>query len=148
MANRFILTLRRDARGQDGVAAVEMALCFVVLLAFLLPMIDVANIAYTGTRLNSAVRTGAQYAMSYPTDTSGIQSVVTQATNLPSASVTATVSTSCECNGAAASCSSSCAGTLATFRTISASYDLPMIMGYPGFANPYPVSKQVVVRTD
>ncbi len=148
MANRFILTLRRDARGQDGVAAVEMALCFVVLLAFLLPMIDVANIAYAGIRLNSAARTGAQYAMSYPTDTSGIQSVVKQATNIPQDSVTATVSNSCECDGTSVSCSASCSGTMANFVTITAAYSLPMIMGYPGFANPYPVSKQVVVRTD
>lgn len=148
MIRKMLSTLRHEAVKKEGVAGIEMALCFTLLLAFLLPMVDVAQITYTAIRLNSAVRIGAQYAMSYPTDTSGIQSVITQATNLPSASVTADVSTSCECDGVSASCAASCAGTLANFVTVSASYNLPMIMGYPGFANPYPVSKQVVVRTD
>ncbi len=135
--------LRKD---QQGVVAIEMAF---FLLAFSFMVIGVINfglIVSASVQLSEALRTGEQFALFQPSNTSGITQTVQNATSLPSQNVSSTATTFCECNGLSASCQSSCNGTMATYVTVTAAYSVPLIISYPGLSNPYPLNKSVSVR--
>ena len=131
---------------QCGSLSVEMALFGGMLSLFIIPVVDLGMVLSRSLKLDGALRAGVQYALKYPTDTAGIQGAVTGASGL--SNVSASVSTFCECNGAALSCNGTCAGTLATYRTITASHSSALLLTYPGLANPFVINRSISVRTN
>ena len=89
--------LQRSATDCSGAAALEFALIGALLVALLLVAFDIGIAVLQYTELNTAVRAGGLYAVTFPTDINGIKDAVKN--SLPSAmqpSVTTTVG--CECS--------------------------------------------------
>ncbi len=78
-----------------GASAVEFALILPVLLIFVLGIIDFGMAIFKKMELQSAVRSGAQFALSNATNTTSITTAVVEATNsgISSSDVTLT----CQC---------------------------------------------------
>jgi hypothetical protein len=72
------LAARVKQLGRRGVAAMELALVMPLLLLTLVFTIDLGGALEQSIRLENAARNGAQYALSYPTDTAGIRDQVLQ----------------------------------------------------------------------
>jgi hypothetical protein len=75
---RARLAARVKQLGRRGVAAMELALVMPLLLLTLVFTIDLGGALEQSIRLENAARNGAQYALSYPTDTAGIRDQVLQ----------------------------------------------------------------------
>jgi len=136
---------KRRTENQKGVAIIEMALFMAGLSIMIVGLIDFGSIMAADIELSNCLRVGTQVAMAQPNNSSGITQSVKSGSTLPSNSVTSTSSTFCECDGAGVSCGFSCGGTMATFITINASYNVPLLMTYPGF-NSFTLNKTVSVR--
>lgn len=117
--------LLRFLRNQDGASAVEFAFIAPVMVVMLIGLLDYALAAFHRMELESATRSGAQYAMLDSSDTAVIAATVSTSTNLPSADVTVTVTEYCECSdGSSVSCAGTCvSGDVRGYMSISASYD-------------------------
>jgi hypothetical protein len=112
-------------------------------------MIDYGGQVLEAMSLDSAVRSGMEYARLNPTDTSGIQSAVTQAAKTPSATLSVGVTQSCECiAGTSVSCTDPCAGgeSLMKFITITATSPYATIIPYPEFVSPSTLRAQATLR--
>ena len=96
------------ARGDKrGSTAVEFALLMPVLLLFLGGVVDFGRAFYYQTELNQALRSGMQYTLKAPTDTTGIVNVINQSTSI--AINTQQPATFCQClDGTNVSCSGTC----------------------------------------
>ncbi|MGD0103354.1 MAG: TadE/TadG family type IV pilus assembly protein [Rhodopila sp.] len=77
MAKRRIRFKSAVRLGAGGVAAAEFALIAPVLIAMMLSVYDIGNAVWQRLLLQQALRAGGQYAMSFPTQTSGITQVIT-----------------------------------------------------------------------
>ncbi|MEO3474539.1 TadE/TadG family type IV pilus assembly protein [Roseomonas sp. CAU 1739] len=64
--------LLRGLRDRRGVAALEFVLILPVLTLIMITTADLGNALQQSIRLETAARAGAQYAFSYPSDTTGI----------------------------------------------------------------------------
>lgn len=73
------LACRSIWRDRRGVAALEFSVIALFMVTLMLAAYDLGNAAQEQIQLQQAVRAGGQYAMSFPTDTAGIQSAVTNA---------------------------------------------------------------------
>ncbi len=87
-------------RESRGVAMVEFAVTTPLVIAMLLPLVDVGMGFYSKTRLMTAAQAGAQYAWLQGFNSANIQSVVQSATGLgstalPTADITVTLSCKC-----------------------------------------------------
>jgi Flp pilus assembly protein TadG len=103
-----------------GVSASEFAVAAPVLVLLLLGAYDVANVIQLSLRLERAARAGAGYAVVNPSNLAAVQSAVIAAwPSLTSAEVPLPV-LACECAGAAAACTATCASGLVKTITITA----------------------------
>lgn len=121
---RICATCRR--LGRRGVVALEVALVGMLLVIFIAGVVDIGQAVFTKAELYQAVRAAQQYAVLHPDDTSGIMAAASDATTLTHMTVNTPV-TSCECSdGAAISCTGTCATglTMAKYLTVSTSYAL------------------------
>jgi pilus assembly protein CpaE len=120
--------VRAFRNDRSGVAAAEFALIASFILTLMLGVYDVGNAIQQRLQLEQAVRAGAQYALSWPDQTSGISAAISAA--LPAGWTNATVSAGspvCYCwssgGGATASpCGNVCAAgsTKRSYVTLSA----------------------------
>jgi Flp pilus assembly protein TadG len=78
-----------------GTAALEFALVASIVVTLLLAAFDIGIAMLQYAKLNAAVRAGGQYAITFPTDTSGIEAAVNAV--LPG-SMQASVTIGCECS--------------------------------------------------
>jgi len=112
----------------------ELAIVCAILVPAVLAVVDIGNAAQQQIELQQALHAGGQYAMSFPTDTTGITSAITNA--LPSNWVSgstknitlATPTASCTCwtSGSTSNCAGSGAPctsgqTVERFMTLTAS---------------------------
>ena len=91
-------------RAEDGVSALEFALATPVVLALILPLLDLGQAASEQIRLNLAVQAGAQYAslnLWGSTSATDIANIVNNATALSLTNVSATEYCGCPNTGAA-----------------------------------------------
>jgi Flp pilus assembly protein TadG len=144
--------MRTRFLGDDrGAAAVEFGLLAPMLVAILLPMIDLGMGAYVKMRVQDAAEAGAQYALEHGYTSSSIQSAAQNATSL-GANVTVTPSEACDCvsSGAlsAATCGSTCSdgSTAGTYVTVSTESTYTMLLSYPGLTNPMTLTGNAIVR--
>ncbi len=118
---RSARTFRRPhvAADRRGISALEFGLIGGLLATLLLGAWDIGNAAQQQIRLHEALRAAAEYARSFPTDTTGITSAVSGA--LPGgwtdASVAAPVA-SCACWNASSGSSASSTCTCPTGETL------------------------------
>lgn len=105
-------TLPRLARDERGIASVEFAVVASIVLTLLLAAYDIGNVVLQSSQLSQAVRAGAEFAISFPTDTPGIQRTVTDALPInmqslvPTANIIVTVG--CSSGGAATTSTDPC----------------------------------------
>lgn len=137
-------TSRLGAALQDrkGVAAAELALIVPVLILLLLGTVDVAGVLYQRMKLDSAARAGVQYALAFPSDSTGITAATRLA--LPDwADISVTeAGMTCECAGASAVCGTSCATPMQRFVAVAVSRPFTAQL-LPGLS---PVSSRVAFR--
>jgi Flp pilus assembly protein TadG len=116
-------------RDQRGMSALEFALAALVLVPMIMAAADLGYMAEQQIQLQQALRAGGQYAMSFPTDITGIKNAVVNA--LPSNWTNITVGTpsdSCVCWTSGSTSTPSCdssgsctSGQVERFMTIPAS---------------------------
>lgn len=68
--------LRSVLRDRGGVAALEFVIVMPVLALIMVATADLGNALQQSIRLETAARAGAQYALSYPSDDTGITAQV------------------------------------------------------------------------
>jgi len=128
-----VLARRQGFRSDErGGVIVEFAFGVPLLLLLLSGAIDLGLALDQSSALRSAARSGAQYAMRFPSDSSGISDAVKKSVTFEAASLTVSSNTFCECpnGGNANSCAKSdCGGnTPHTFVKVNVSmpYSSPL----------------------
>jgi len=103
---------------------VEFALIIPVMSIILLGLSDYAIAAFHTIELESAARSGAQYAMLDSSDTAVIITTVENSTFLDATNLTVTTTEFCECaDGTTVACGGACAsGNVRGYMQISAVY--------------------------
>ncbi len=157
----LLRTMRRWTRRREGTAAVEFALAAPLLVAILLPMIDLGIAAYQDMEVHDAAQAGAQYALlnanatvpmpsSYST---AIQNAATNATTLSTISATPAPSTACGCSSGPAvvlstDCTTPCANTLAPgyYVTVQTQATYTPLLPFSVFGNSTTLSASTTVR--
>lgn len=93
---------------EKGTSAIEFGLLAPILLIMLLGLIDFGFAWIKKMELSSAARAGAQYALLEGYDSTTVQSVVTNATNLTDITFD-TLTTYCQCeDGTSVTCGDTC----------------------------------------
>ncbi|HEY9079907.1 TadE family protein [Magnetovibrio sp.] len=116
--------LIRFKHSQKAAVAVEFALLVPVMGVMLLGLLDYAIVAFHKMELESATRSGAQYAMLDSSDTSLISTTVKNSTNLDTDFLEVDIAEFCECiDGSSITCADTCAtGSVRSFMRITATY--------------------------
>lgn len=110
---RFIRQFRSFAANERGAIVVEFALISTALLTMLLGLFQFAAWIHQTMQLNQAARAGVEYAMTYPSDTAGIQQTVINSSVMNASGLTVTVAQFCECpDGTPVACDGTCASGL------------------------------------
>lgn len=141
MMQRF---LQRFAEDQCGVSAVEFALTVPVLLISLLGVVDIGNVVYQRSDMESALRAGAQYFMNGGEDLSKAEQVVNESWTTKPPGVSVTAETFCLCGTAVHACNELCDDDTypASYKRINASATFPGIL----MDDTYDASQAVRVR--
>jgi Flp pilus assembly protein TadG len=103
----ILRALRADSR---GTAAIEFAFVAPFLAVAFAGIADLGYNIYVKSALSSVARIGGHYAAAYPDDTAGVTAVVAQSWNLGTPTPSVSTVKICECDGAAATCGSTCSG--------------------------------------
>ena len=106
--SRLLAKIRRDKR---GTSAIEFALIAPVLCGVVVALADVNAMGMGAANMQTAVRAGAQYAMSGGTDAVTAQSKADAAWTRKPAGGTISASRACKCAATAQDCSTPCAST-------------------------------------
>lgn len=124
-----------------------------ILAILLFGAVDVGGLAWAKLQVGAAARAGASYALTNGFDEAGITSAVTNATGLTVTAGTPTQTFGCPdlASGIVAVEDDSVAcpdsGELpGDYVTVGASADYSPIFGWPGLANPVPLSATTKVR--
>jgi Flp pilus assembly protein TadG len=126
--------LHRLRTSTTGVAGVEMALVAPVLLICVLAVADFGMAVHERMQLASAVRVGAQVAMTDPTDVGRITQAVQQATDgLEPSRLTVTVATS--------------GSGERTYVTVHVQENFPLLLSFPGVGTSIKLSADATMRT-
>lgn len=152
--------LRRE---NSGATIVEFAVTLPLLLVILVGIVDYAQPVNISTKLYSAARAGAQYAIKYPNDASGIQSAAQSGTSDSAMSVT--VNQFCTCGSSSATafawgprtqsgtCTSgtvACTGgqTLRYYVSITTSQTYQPLISYVGLGGNMTMTGTAVVQVE
>ena len=142
-------------RHRGGITSVEFALTAPLLVAMLVPVIDLGMGFYQQMQVSNAAEAGAEYAVNHssPFSASAVASAVTSATTLTGVSASPTPSKSCGCpNGtavAAATCGTNCANGQAagTYVTVTATASYTPLFRYSLFGHgASTLTSQAIVR--
>ena len=106
--SRLLANIRRDKR---GTSAIEFALIAPVLAGVVVGLADVNSMGMGAANMQTAVRAGAQYAMSGGTDPVTAQSKADTAWTRKPAGGTIAASRVCKCASIAWDCNTPCATT-------------------------------------
>jgi Flp pilus assembly protein TadG len=124
---------------QSGSVAAEFALMAPILVLIATGIADFGMLATRSAGLAATARIGAEYARSYPADTSGIQHAMQSAMSFgPALTFPASFPRSCECNDETPiTCSESCAtvgrpGPNRMFIRITANQPFTPLVLWPG----------------
>lgn len=125
--------MRRLLRENSGSLSIELALIAMALFFALLVIFDTMRVINGYMNLSAAIRSGMQYAIFRPLDSSGISAAVkSTSSELEEDLLDVENSTSCLCDNKPIACGlESCAGNMRTYITINASYNQPLTVIYP-----------------
>lgn len=141
----------RSLRSEQGMSLVEMSLVVPVLLLILIGIVDFGRAYYLYNEVVGAAHAGAIYGSQFPTDTTGMQTAVTN--NAPDVSgLQATATYGCECydgSDASASCASppSCTTNEVYYVHVTASATYTPLVPWPGIPTSVPMSETVELRS-
>jgi Flp pilus assembly protein TadG len=139
---------RRGAR--DGAAAIEFALVAPILLALLVPLIDLGMGSYIKAQVQTAAQAGAEYAEMRGWNPLAIRQAVLNATGLTALSVTPSVSCGCISGTSivTATCGNYCPSGRppGTYVTVAASASYTSLIPYPGLDRTTTFRASSVVR--
>ncbi len=140
--------LKRFAKEEDGGPAVEFAIVGAFLAVSIPAMLDLATLINSNVKLLNGMRAASQYAVKYPTNSTGIASALSNASGIPTQSLTVTTSQFCECAGITTSCASSCSAgvQMGVFDKVTAVYDMTAQYNYRQLF-PQTITKDITVRT-
>ena len=140
--------LRSPARCKRGAIAVEFALIAPVLAALALGLFEYFAATHQAMQLASAARAGAEYAMSYPSDSAGIEQAVLGSGQLAAAGLSITVSQLCECpDGTSVSCTATCGGNLSNvYVQVALSQPAKSILTASGVMAGYTLNTSATLR--
>jgi Flp pilus assembly protein TadG len=139
-------------RATEGAAAIELAIIAPVLIAILVPLIDLGLGFYQQMQVEDAAQAGAQYAMAHGYNSAAIQTAVSAATPLSGITASPSPVTACGCpNGMAvdaAACGATCANGQAagTYVTVSAQSVYTPLVPYPGIGSSITLTAQSTAR--
>lgn len=133
---------------ENGGPAIEAAVVCLFIATAMPAMIDISTLINGQMKLAGGIRAGEQYALKYPTDTTGITTAVTSGSNLSASDVTVTMTQFCECSGISSPCGGSCGAGVspATYDSITAIYNISSKYNYNASLYPSTISKTIVVR--
>jgi Flp pilus assembly protein TadG len=102
--------IRRLILDKSGVSTLEFGLLVPILIMFIVGGADYGLAMFKQLEMRSAARAGAQHAiLSRSHDSTNIQSIVENATNLTSTDITVTSTAFCQCvDGSTVTCGASC----------------------------------------
>lgn len=143
---KHIQTIRDDC---SGAMTIEMALVATATFFIMPILIDITTTISSGINLSGSLRAGAQVALVQPSNTEAIGEAVAVSSGFDASLVTVGTSTFCECDGIAVQCTTTtCSGgtTPSTFMTITADYDTPTYVTYPGGSNPFAITRSTTIR--
>jgi len=149
MSTASRLSMFRSLAGcRRGAIAVELGLVAPVLATLVLGMFEYYGATKHAMQLANAARAGAEYAMSYPSDSAGIEQVVLGAGQLSSEGLTIAVNQVCECpNGIAVSCTDTCSGNLSNvYIQVALSQPARSILSSSGVMPGYTLSTSATMR--
>lgn len=111
MITKNIWTLFRNFHASErGNFSVELGLSSLFLLPMLAGLLHYAGVIQQTMQLRQAARAGVEYAITYPSDVTGITQAVTSSSAIDSTGMAVDVNLFCECpNGTSVSCTSTCA---------------------------------------
>ena len=119
------------------------------LLVLLAGLFDFGASMMNAMALEAAARTGAQYALTQPSDSAGIAAVVQAASRLDASTLTITSSSFCECpDGTSVACTDNCGanGAVLRFVTVQVTQPFTSILPFPAFMRPTQLSGTAVLR--
>jgi Flp pilus assembly protein TadG len=103
---RILGLVRRFIADRGGVSAIEAGIALPLLGLALSGTLEFGLNVYNRQQLQAAVQAGVQYALTNPSDTSGVQAAITAALPANANATVATPTYVCECNnGTSISCS-------------------------------------------
>jgi Flp pilus assembly protein TadG len=100
--------LQKFSRDESGVSAVEFALIAPVLLFSLLGVVDIGNVVYQRSDMESALRSGIQYFMNGGDDLARAEAVVNDAWTTKPEGVSVVAERFCLCNTTPHACNVLC----------------------------------------
>jgi len=146
IANRFISSRR-------GSIAAEFALLAPLIVTLLICTINYGAAMMARTELFNAVRAGLQYGLIYPTNLTGMQTAVQNASSLETGAgtINVTATNSCYCKDGtviASNCTSASCGGGDDYQvaTISATQTYSYLLQFPGFTTPITFSETASIR--
>lgn len=95
--------------GRRAVSALEFAIVAPLLVVLMVAASDFGSALQQATRLETAARAGAQYALGFPTNQAGIEDA-TRAGLPPEWQAGTTVAAQCRCGAVVQACSAACTG--------------------------------------
>ncbi|MBI2707907.1 MAG: pilus assembly protein [Proteobacteria bacterium] len=142
-------------KNSQGSAAVEFAIIFPVLFLLLSGVVNFGLILGNQNHLNAVASAGLLYAFGNSSSPSAVTTAMQNATNMTPLTLTATKV--CKCypstnnpSGAptAGACTSSCAGVLGSYITVTAQSQLNLIGLDFVLTNPFVTNVQGTIRTN
>jgi Flp pilus assembly protein TadG len=136
----------------DGAAAIEFAIIGPMLIAIMVPLIDLGLGFYQKMQVEDAAQAGAQYAMAHGWNSAAIQNAVSVATALSTITASPAPAQSCGCPSGSSvttvDCGAKCdSGRLAgTYVTVSAQAVYTTLIPYPGIGNSVTLAAQSTAR--
>jgi Flp pilus assembly protein TadG len=104
----LIRTIFSFARDERGVSAVEFALIAPVLMIALLGVVDIGNVVFKRSDMESALRSGVQYFMNGGDDLSKAEDVVTESWTTKPDDVSVIAERFCMCAAVEHACNALC----------------------------------------
>jgi len=149
--NRPFRVARRFSKTERGSAAVELAVISPLLLLLIIGVLDYGRAFYTSITVANAARAGAEYGAQGPVESGNIDGMkdFAQGDGQEAGTLTLSARRYCECGGAAAPCTTACAGGAApaVFVEVTATKPLSMLLPYPGLPGTLTISRMATFRS-
>lgn len=139
-------------RDRRGTAALEFGLAIPFLLVLIIGLTEVGMAAFEAMQVENAAEAGAVYASQHPTDLTGIQNAVVNATSTAGITATPAPTSFCGCPGTSGitvgNCTNLCTGGSAqgNYVRVNAAITHTKILTFPGLPDPLVLTSRTTLR--